>query len=33
MPAQAIEVALQQDPLSTSFRQGGVVLGEQIVVK
>jgi hypothetical protein len=30
--AQAIEAALQQDPLSTSFRQGGVVLGEQIVV-
>jgi hypothetical protein len=29
---QAIEAALQQDPLSTSFRQGGVVLGEQIVV-
>jgi uncharacterized OsmC-like protein len=31
-PAQTIEAALQQDPLSTSFRQGGVVLGEQIVV-
>jgi hypothetical protein len=32
MPAQAIEAALQQDPLSTSFRQGGVVLDEQSVV-
>jgi hypothetical protein len=32
VPAQAIEAALQQDPLSTSFRQGGVVLGEQTVV-
>ncbi len=30
--SQTIEAALQQDPLSTSFRQGGVVLGEQIVV-
>jgi uncharacterized OsmC-like protein len=29
---QAIEAALQQDPLSTSVRQGVVVLGEQIVV-
>jgi uncharacterized OsmC-like protein len=29
---QAIEAAFQQDPLSTSFRQGVVVLGEQIVV-
>ncbi len=28
----AIEAALQRDPLSTSFRLGGVVLGEQIVV-
>lgn len=27
---QAIAAALQQDPLSTSFRQGGVVLGEPI---
>jgi hypothetical protein len=32
MPVQAIEAALQQDPLSTSFRQGGVVLDEQSVV-
>ena len=32
VPTQAIEAALQQDPLSTSFRQGGVVLGEQVVV-
>ena len=32
VPTQAIETALQQDPLSTSFRQGGVVLDEQIVV-
>ena len=30
---QAIEAALQQDPLSTSFRQGGVLLDEQIVVR
>ena len=29
---QAIEAALQQDPLSTSFRTGGVLLSEQIVV-
>jgi len=29
---QAIEAALQQDPLSTSLRQGGVLLDEQIVV-
>lgn len=29
---QAIAAALPQDPLSTSFRQGGVVLSEQIVV-
>ena len=29
---QAIEAALQHDPLATSFRQGGVLLGEQIVV-
>ena len=29
---QAIKAALQRDPLSTSFRLGGVVLGEQIVV-
>jgi hypothetical protein len=32
VPAQTIEAALQQDPLSTSFRQGGVVLDEQIVM-
>ena len=31
-PVQAIEAALQQDPLSTSLRQGGVLLDEQIVV-
>ena len=29
---QVIEAALQHDPLSTSFRTGGVLLGEQIVV-
>ncbi len=29
---QAIKAALQQDPLSISFRQGGVVLDEQVVV-
>jgi hypothetical protein len=29
---QAIRAALQQDPLSHSFREGGVLLGEQIVV-
>jgi len=29
---QAIEAALQQDPLTTSFRAGGVLLGEQIGV-
>jgi uncharacterized OsmC-like protein len=29
---QGIEAALQHDPLSTSFRTGGVLLGEQIVV-
>jgi hypothetical protein len=32
MLAQAVEAALQQDPLSMSFRQGGVVLDEQTVV-
>jgi uncharacterized OsmC-like protein len=31
-PVQAIEAALQHDPLATSFRQGGVLLGEQVVV-
>jgi len=31
-PVQAIEAALQHDPLSLSFRRGGVLLGEQIVV-
>ena len=30
--SQTIKAAVQQDPLSTSFRMGGVVLGEQIVV-
>ena len=29
---QAIQSALQQDPLSRSFREGGVLLDEQIVV-
>jgi hypothetical protein len=29
---QAIEAALQHDPLARSFRSGGVLLGEQIVV-
>jgi hypothetical protein len=29
---QGIEVALQHDPLSTSCRTGGVLLGEQIIV-
>ena len=29
---QAIEAALQQDPLPTSCRKGGVLLGEQTVV-
>jgi hypothetical protein len=29
---QAIEAALQQDLLSTSCREGGVLLSEQIVV-
>jgi uncharacterized OsmC-like protein len=32
LPVQAIEAALQQDPLYTSFRKGGVLLDEQIVV-
>jgi len=31
-PVEAIEAALQHDPLSTSFRDGGMLLGEQIVV-
>jgi uncharacterized OsmC-like protein len=31
-PVQAIEAALQHDPLALSFRSGGVLLGEQIVV-
>ena len=31
-PIQAIEAALQQDPLATCFRTGGVLLGEHIVV-
>ena len=31
-PVQAIAAALQHDPLSTSFRKGGMLLGEQIVV-
>jgi hypothetical protein len=29
---QAIEAALQYDPLALSFRSGGVLLGEQIMV-
>jgi uncharacterized OsmC-like protein len=29
---QSIEAALQHDPLSTSFRAGGVLLGEHIIV-
>jgi len=33
LPIQTIEAALQQDPLSASFRKGGVLLGEQIVVR
>jgi hypothetical protein len=32
VPVQAIEAALQHDPLATSFRVGGVLLNEQIVV-
>ncbi len=32
LPVQAIEAALQQDPLYTSFRKGGVLLSEQIAV-
>lgn len=31
-PVQAIEAALQHDPLSLSFRSGGVLLGEQIIL-
>jgi uncharacterized OsmC-like protein len=31
-PVLAIEAALQHDPLSLSFRRGGVLLGEQIIV-
>ncbi|MGH8057114.1 MAG: OsmC family protein [Candidatus Entotheonellia bacterium] len=32
LPIQTIEAALQQDPLSASFRKGGILLSEQIVV-
>ncbi|HEX9867706.1 MAG TPA: hypothetical protein VGC99_03755 [Candidatus Tectomicrobia bacterium] len=32
LPVQAIEAVLPHDPLSLSFRMGGVLLGEQIVV-
>jgi hypothetical protein len=32
VPVQAIEAALQHDPLSASFRDGGVLRGEQIVM-
>jgi hypothetical protein len=31
-PVQAIEEALKNDPLALSFRSGGVLLGEQIMV-
>jgi hypothetical protein len=31
-PVQAIEEALENDPLALSFRSGGVLLGEQIMV-
>jgi hypothetical protein len=31
-PVQAIEEALPHDPLTLSFRSGGVLLGEQIIV-
>lgn len=31
-PVQAIEAALQHDPLALSFRGGGVLLGEQIII-
>jgi hypothetical protein len=31
-PVQAIEAALQHDPLSLSFRSGDVLLGEQIIL-
>ena len=31
-PVQTIEAALQHDPLAMSCRDGGVLLGEQIVV-
>jgi hypothetical protein len=31
-PVQAIEAALPHDPLALSFRGGGVLLGEQIIV-
>jgi uncharacterized OsmC-like protein len=31
-PVQPIEEALQHDPLALSFRSGGVLLGEQIIV-
>jgi uncharacterized OsmC-like protein len=32
VPVQAIEAALQHDPLATSFRAGGMLLDEQIIV-
>jgi uncharacterized OsmC-like protein len=32
VPVLAIEAALERDPLSTSFRKGGVLLSEQFVV-
>jgi uncharacterized OsmC-like protein len=32
-PVQAIEEALPHDPLALSFRSGGVLLGEQIIVR
>lgn len=31
-PVQGIEAALQHDPLALTFRSGGVLLGEQIIV-
>jgi len=31
-PVQAIEAALPHDPLALSFRRGGVLLGEQLIV-
>jgi uncharacterized OsmC-like protein len=33
VPVQAIAAALHDDPLSTSFREGGVLLGEQTIVQ